>query len=119
MVHGNEVWGRRRRPGRCGGIGRRIRRPRPLVTTFIPPVSLYNGCIVESGGGECVVYHIRCGCGPTTTIIVLYDPCRNVTFEVPYDAFRGRWRRTGRSWGITQLMRAQCRSPEMVEDGRW
>lgn len=112
---------------RLGGC-RRPRRPRPHLghyprpepVTYIPPIWLHDGCVVESHGTECVVYHIHLGPCQTTTVIVLYDPCRNVTFEVPYDTFRPRWRRAGRrSWGVLARNRIACRRPEQVEDGRW
>lgn len=128
MVHGScEVWGRsrRRRPprrppvvvyGPCGVY------PPP---TYIPPVWLYNGVVVEPAhchipGTECVVYQVIHGHCSTTTIIVLYDPGRNVLFRMPYDAFKMSWRRSSvRPWGVSKLMQVRSWSPEEVEDGRW
>lgn len=108
-----------------GKNSRRPRRPPYRPVTYVPPVWIHNGCLVEYvdhhlPGSECVVYKVIHGHCSTTTIIVLYDPCRHVTFRMPYDTFRRRWRRACRpSWGISQLMRVQCQSPEEVEDGRW
>jgi len=120
MVRGStEVWGRRRRRR---PPWRPPRRPPP---TYIPPIWMHDGCLVEHinhhvPGSECVIYKVIHGHCHTTTIIILYDPCRNVTFRVPYDAFKYSWRKSCRpSWGISQLMRARCRNPEEVEDGRW